>query len=233
MKRVGVLENELTTSVMQNESEDLEIPAGWEMYSHTIRRVRDGALQTILYRPNNSIPASAVPIVASSSNLQLHQEYQSSQTGTISGSLLPTHPYNLPLRQKHGNRTFSNSNVQSLSAKTQERYANSRGDGYTIACGVESPEIAPPVRKVNSGSGKYRCPRCKSNFTREKTVKDHFPDCILKHGNPDRLFYTDHPSMRKEEARIQSRNQTSGKVSGSEGVEEDEEMHDGEMQDSQ
>ena len=29
--------------------------------------------------------------------------------------------------------------------KTQERYANSRGDGYIVGCGVESPEIAPPV----------------------------------------------------------------------------------------
>ena len=72
-----------------------------------------------------------------------------------------------------------------------------------------------------------------SNFTRAKTVKDHFPECISKHGNPDGLWFTDHPSMRKEEARIQNRSQTRGKVSGSEDVGEDEEMYDEEMKDSQ
>ena len=193
---------------MQNESIDLEeIPPGWEIYSHTIRRVRDGALRTILYRPINSIPVSAVPIVAPLSNLQLHQDYESSQvsTHTTSASLVPYHLHNLPIRHKNGDQTRLNSNVQGLSTKTQERYANSRGDGYTIACGVESPEIATPVRKVNLGNGKYRCPRCKSDFTREKTVKDHFPDCISKHGNSERLSFTDHPSMKRQSNFIQTK----------------------------
>ena len=180
-KTVGVLESELTTSVMQNESIDLEeIPPGWEIYSHTIRRVRDGALRTILYRPT----------------------HQSSQAGTISDSLLPNHPRDLPIRQNNG---VSNSIVQGLSAKTQERYANSRKDGCTVVCGVGSPEMAPPVRKVNPGNGKYRCPRCKSNFTREKTVKDHFPDCISKHGNPEGFSITDHPSMKRQSNFIQTK----------------------------
>ena len=224
-----VFANELTPTVIQNGSVELvEIPPGWEIHSYTIKRLSDGALQTIPHRPTNNTPASAVPIVASSSNLPLHQDHQSSRAGTITDSLPSNHLHNLPIRQKPG---VVNSNVQGLSVKTQERYANSRGDGYTIACGVGSPEIAPPVRKVNHGGGKYRCPRCMSNFTREKTVKDHFPDCISKHGNPDSLSFTDHPSMEKAKARIQRLNQTSGKASDSEEVGEDEEMYDAEMND--
>ena len=47
---------------------------------------------------------------------------------------------------------------------------------------------------------KFCCPRCGSNYTRLnytrlKTVKDHFPDCVSKCGNPQALRYTDHPSM--------------------------------------
>lgn len=202
------------------------IPKGYELVQCTLRRVCDGTLHTYPFRSISDNPTLAVPMAASPSDLQMNQDDQSSQARTNCGPLPPTQAYNLPIRGKHRNPTQSSNSTQRVSAKTQERYANSRADGYTVVCGVESSEIVPPVKRVNPGNGKFRCPRCKSNFTREKSVKDHFPDCISKHGNPEGLFFTDHPSMKQEEARILNANRTSGLVSSLDDVREDEEMHD-------
>ena len=245
-----VLENELTTIFMQNESEsepiriELVMRPGYELVEYTLMRLCDGHLETYQAEYSNEDPTLTVPpgtyiaedtsdtappnlpITTSSSDSQIQEDFQSSYNHTSPGLLTPTRSYEIPIREKRKKSGQLNSSAQGLSAKTNERYANSRKDGYTIVCGVKSAEIVPPVKKLNYGNGKYRCPRCKSNFTREKTVKDHFPDCISKHGNPEGLSFTDHPSMKRERARIQSINGASGHVSSSRNVREDEEMSD-------
>ncbi|KAF6230068.1 hypothetical protein HO133_004407 [Letharia lupina] len=65
---------------------------------------------------------------------------------------------------------------------------------YTKACGVYSKEKASP-KKVRTNGGRHHCPRCDTQFTRARGVKGHFVGCITKYGNPDRLKWTDHPSL--------------------------------------
>ena len=81
------------------------------------------------------------------------------------------------------------------------RNQHRRSDLLTDVCGHITPATGTPVKKI---SGKehadYHCPRCDSTATRPRTIKDHFPACIRKHGNPQGLKYTDHPSMAKAEA---------------------------------
>ena len=249
-KKVRVLENELTTNGMQNESEsepiriELFMQKGYELVNCTLMRTCDGHLETYPAEYSNenltlSVPMEThiaedtsdtatprVPMATLSSDFRMQEDLQSNYGHTNPEFLTPTSSYEIPIRGKHKNPSQLSSNAQGLSAKTNERYANSRNDGYTIVCGVKSPEIVPPVKKLNHGNGKYRCPRCKSSFTREKTVKDHFPDCVSKHGNPQGLYFTDHPSMKRERARIQSTNRTGGYVSSLKNVREDEEMQD-------
>ena len=57
---------------------------------------------------------------------------------------------------------------------------------------------------------------------RPKLVKDHFPDCVSKCGNPQGLRYTDHPSMAKTEGSLQHRGQASHEASDSDMVNEKE-----------
>ena len=65
-------------------------------------------------------------------------------------------------------------------------------------------------------------------------MKDHFPECISKYGNPEGLCFTDHPSMEAEDRRIievedrriEEAKRKSGMGSGVESAREDEEMHD-------
>lgn len=117
--------------------------------------------------------------------------------------------HNIPIRG--GPKSFAHrySETRELSKRTQKRHAHSRDDDYTDVCGVYSPEKANPMTKFNHGKGEFCCPRCESSYTRPKTVKDHFPDCISKYGNPDSLRYTDHPSMASTKAFIQRRSRAS------------------------
>ena len=69
-------------------------------------------------------------------------------------------------------------------------------DSYTIFCGVYSPEIATPVRDSRNIDSPYHCPRCDKRLRTRMSVKDHFPSCITKHGNPDALKWNDHASLR-------------------------------------
>ena len=81
-------------------------------------------------------------------------------------------------------------------------------DSYTKFCGVWSLEEQSPTRNDRCTDSAYHCPRCNKGFTRRTVVKEHFPHCITMHGNPHRLRWDDHVSLRpirkgetKDEAR--------------------------------
>lgn len=41
---------------------------------------------------------------------------------------------------------------------------------------------------------KFICPLCGAKRSRRYTIKQHFPGCVRKRGNPNGLEWTDHPS---------------------------------------
>ncbi|KAM0802880.1 hypothetical protein BDR22DRAFT_887216 [Usnea florida] len=174
---------------------EITLPEGFELAAYTLRRTSDGLLQS--YRPPRRPLLYTGPLPATSTRTRSI----SLESHDSSGSLTPTPPvFNIPIR---GGRE------KSVSATTQRRYDQSLENGYTVACGVVCPEIAPPVKKVNPGDGNYYCPRCGSNFTRPKSVKDHFPGCVQRYGNPLGLRYTDDESMPFRDAASQSRQSSS------------------------
>ena len=230
MKRVKGLAKELTVSVMQDESlladtegstREIYIPEGYELAHFTLRRVHDGHLQTFSLDNNTARLMQAVPTPAQPPVTQTEENDQS-DSGSDSSTPTPAtgqHIYSIPIR---GPRPDNRS--QGLSLTTQQRHAHSRDDGYTDVCGVFSPAKATPVKKASKYGGKFRCPRCNSGFTRTKSVKDHFPHCVSKCGNPQSLRYTDHPSMARAEANIQRRSRVSSEVSNLDMEEEDAQM---------
>ena len=131
---------------------------------------------------------------------------------------------NISTYGEHQNLSHPNTRAQSLSAKTLKRRAHSRNDDYTDVCGVFSPAKATPVKKSNPGNGGFCCPVCESSFTRPKSVKDHFPDCVSKYGNPQAMRYTDHPSMAQKEAAIQRHSRASREISSVIMEEDDSQM---------
>lgn len=48
---------------------------------------------------------------------------------------------------------------------------------------------------------KFSCPICGGKRTRRYTIKQHFPKCVKKNGNPQGLKWTDHPSTEPYKAR--------------------------------
>ena len=82
-------------------------------------------------------------------------------------------------------------------ALTPPRMANPRNSELTSVCGVVSTEKRRAVHTHSKDPHfLYHCPRCDKGLSRRYTVKQHFPGCILKHGNPEGLKWTDHPSMQ-------------------------------------
>ena len=204
------------------------LPDGYELAHYTLRRINDGHLQSYLPINASATPVQATPIAAQISDLQPQGALQANQETPLAGSMSPLtstnqSPYHMQTLQQQlhsipirgGPNTFatSNSTTKELSKLTQKRHAHSRDDNYTNVCGVYSPEKATPVKRYNHGKGEFCCPRCGSNFTRPKSVKDHFPDCVGKYGNPQLLRYTDHSSMAQKEAAIQRRRQASREAS--------------------
>ena len=142
--RAGVLKGQLTTSVMQNASATkpaLTIPDGYELVEYTLRRVCDGVIRTHRLKAISNTQTSAVPTATSSTYVQQHQNHQSTQAGELNASSPPTQTRGSPRRRKYSKHTRSSHQARGRSARTRERNANSRGDGYTVVCGVESPEI--------------------------------------------------------------------------------------------
>lgn len=91
--------------------------------------------------------------------------------------------------------------------ETRPTPSNNRGKwstairSLTDVCGVYSPEIGPPkekpvVKKAKYIIEPYRCPRCNSPFTRPYTIKQHFPACVRKYGNPCSVKWTDYARVR-------------------------------------
>ena len=209
---MGVFERELIVSIVQAPSYvvvrsatkiEINLPEGFELVNYTLRRTSDRLAQS--YKPLDiptlhSGPIIAIPTdtpdvdVSSQGSRETSQESDSTTPTPSAFSNSHQHIFNIPIR---GGRA--------MSAITQKRHNQSLQNGYTIACGVVCPEVAPPVQKVNPGGGDFYCPRCLSNYTRPKSVKDHFPGCISRHGNPLGLRYTDHKSMPSKEAVLQSR----------------------------
>ena len=199
------------------------LPDGYKLADYTLRRVHDEYPQS--YVP---VDGSVTPVQAQLSDLQSHGGQQTTREDSIAASSAPNaftsqspystpipnqQLYNIPIRGGPNSFAIPDPATKGLSKKTQKRYAHSRDDNYTDVCNVYSPEKSIPVKKYNHGKGEFCCPRCGSNYTRPKTVKDHFPDCVSKCGNPDSLRYTDHPSMAEREARIQRRGRASREAS--------------------
>ena len=65
----------------------------------------------------------------------------------------------------------------------------------TKACGIITPDKGTPMPGPHRKNGRYCCPRCIYGFTRTRTVKDHFPGCVKKYGNPNGLNWFDHVTL--------------------------------------
>jgi len=67
---------------------------------------------------------------------------------------------------------------------------------YTYVCGYVRPAVGVPTKKlqVKPTNPSYHCPQCDSEFSRPFSVKQHFPRCVRRWGNPLGLSWDDHQS---------------------------------------
>ncbi len=67
---------------------------------------------------------------------------------------------------------------------------------YTYVCGYVRPAVGVPTKKlqVKPTNPSYHCPQCDSEFSRPLSVKQHFPRCVRRWGNPLGLSWDDHQS---------------------------------------
>ncbi len=72
------------------------------------------------------------------------------------------------------------------------------GEGvYTSMCGLVTRKIfKSPIAKNKGPKAGFHCPRCNGQFTRARSVKDHFIKCVGKYGSPQGLSWWDHPTLR-------------------------------------
>ena len=206
MPKMEDLKEALTTSVGQNHSQsgstermirEIPLKEGYELAFYTLRRLHDGHLEYFMVPLNsNDEHVQAIPITPR-------------ENGPNRNHTPTQQSYNIAIRDGCENPPQRENSDREPSVMTVLRRAHARSDGYSVVCGVFSPEISAPVKSDNRGNGDYCCPRCGSNYTRPYTVKDHFYYCISKHGNPQALRFTDHPSMAQTEAAIQRRNRAS------------------------
>ena len=193
-------------SAIKSSRREIVIPDGYELAGYTLQRVDDGHLQHYLPVDVSATPVQAIPLAGYLSDIFV------STAGSLSPAPVTKHASyqdQQPIQEENESLTHSNIKARKLSATTQDRHAHSRDDNYTDVCGVFSSAKATPVKKYNAGNGEFYCPRCGSNYTRPKSVKDHFPHCVSKFGNPQAFRFTDHPSMAQTEAAIQRRRQAS------------------------
>lgn len=113
----------------------------------------------------------------------------------------------------------------------------------TNVCGIVTPASnGLPVRSSNK-SGGFCCPRCNSQYTRPRSVKDHFITCVNKHGNPNGLSWWDHATLAdtqawhfahlptvKEEDEYESEEDEGDQAYGNEEEQNEEEEGDGDVQ---
>ena len=182
---IGVAQNRPQVDSTERMVREIQVPEGYELAFYTLRRLHDGQFEYFMVPVgSNHERVLAIPITPRDNG--------------------PNHSCeNLP------QASSSDRESREPSQLTVLRRAHARSDGYSVVCGVYSPEISAPVKSDNRGQGDFCCPRCGSNFTRPYSVKDHFFYCIQKHGNPQALRFTDHPSMAQTEAAIQRRHRAS------------------------
>ena len=77
-----------------------------------------------------------------------------------------------------------------------ERRLRARTELLTPVCGKVTPkkEFKGPIRKRIGGQ--FFCSNCQMGFRSQSTVKEHFPSCVQKLGNPNRVRWIDHPSIK-------------------------------------
>ena len=187
-------------------STEIIFPEGYELVHYTLRRTSDGLIQS--YRPPNrpllftgSLPATPTDTRNISPSYRDNtQDRSNSELATPTPLAFNPYeqPFSISIRGGRQRLPAPDTDSRLVSKTTQKRHEESGEHGYTIVCGVVCPELAPPVKKYNAKGGGFLCPRCGSNFTRAKSVKDHFPGCVFKYGNPKGLRYTDHESMSSE-----------------------------------
>ena len=206
MPIVEDLKEALTTGAVQGQSQsgstermirEIPLQEGYELAFYTLRRLDDGQLHYFMIpQGSNDEHVQAIPITPRD-NGPNHNHIPTQQS------------YNVAIRDGRENVPQQDGSDREPSVATVLRRAHALSDGYSVVCGVYSPEISAPVKSDNRGKGDFFCPRCGSNYTRPYSVKDHFYYCISKHGNPQALRFTDHPSMAQTEAAIQRRHRAS------------------------
>ena len=159
---------------------EIFVPDGFELTNLSLRSVRDGTIECYQVTGSVATQVDSISVVAYSPDPQTQGDAEEEEDPEADED-------------------------QSLSSQTGIGHSQFNDNAYTPVCGIYSIEIEAPVRKINTGNGVFVCPRCRSNFTRVKTAKDHFHGCILKYGNPDSLKFTDHPSMARTEQMITAR----------------------------
>ena len=195
----SVAQNRTGSSPSERMIREIPLQEGYELAFFTLRRLEDGQLQSFMVpASSNDEHVQAVPIPSKDNNGPSYHNHTPTQQN-----------FNIAIREGGENIPRQDRIEREPSVVTVLRRAHARSDGYSVVCGVYSPEISAPVRSENRGKGDFYCPRCGSNYTRPYSVKDHFYYCISKHGNPQALRFTDHPSMAQTEAAIQRRIQAS------------------------
>ena len=195
---ITVAQNRTRSGRSETMVREIPLQEGYELAFFTLRRLEDGQLKSFMIPANsNDEHVQAIPITPRNNGSSYHNHIPTQQN------------YNIAIREGGENIPQQDRIDREPSVATVLRRAHARSDGYSVVCGIYSPEISAPVRSENRGKGDFYCPRCGSNYTRPYSVKDHFYYCISKHGNPQALRFTDHPSMAQTEAAIQKRIQAS------------------------
>ena len=202
---VSVVQKIFQMAPYQNSTRVISVPHGYELTQYTLTRVEDSHMEWYMPCDTTTTPVQAVQVPDYLTDILLPETHQTNENDRESMPLTPTPTTYESLALPDRTREYS--------ARTRQRHAHARDGWYTDVCGVISPEKATAVKKENVGNGAFCCARCGSAFTRPKSVKDHFPGCVGRYGNPQGLRYTDHPSMAQTEAFIQRRRQASRETS--------------------
>ncbi|MCJ1261655.1 hypothetical protein MMC22_001521 [Lobaria immixta] len=91
---------------------------------------------------------------------------------------------------------FTETDSESLKPLPRDNFPEHAAVDYENAMsGVQLPLSNEPenTEKIHPPAKSHRCPRCFSSFTRRHSVKQHFPACITRVGNPQNLKWDDTP----------------------------------------
>ncbi len=89
-------------------------------------------------------------------------------------------------------------------AMTQAEAGATQAEAATTQAAAATTQAEASDNGGGTGEVKYICPICGESRSRRYTIKTHFPGCVKKHGNPQGLEWTDHPSTKAHRARKQS-----------------------------